>query len=114
MPCYRCGVRQVDPGRGPSPWKRGVRSAEQVLVCPECQRDGTWLADLDTCSECGSTMLVRRLGETVCRGCGWVAAADVGSAPAGQSVDDADASRLARDVTSALERLFRPPSGSGP
>ena len=32
MPCYRCGTRQVDPVRGHSPWRRGVKGDEQVLV----------------------------------------------------------------------------------
>ena len=32
MPCYRCGARQVDPVRGHSPWRRGVKDDEQVLV----------------------------------------------------------------------------------
>ena len=46
MPCYRCGARQVDPDRGESPWKRGVRADRQVLICPGCQSSGDWLADL--------------------------------------------------------------------
>jgi hypothetical protein len=70
MPCYRCGVRQTDPVRGPSLWKRGVRGGVQVLVCPDCQRAHDWPADLDRCGACGSTMLVRILGETQCRSCG--------------------------------------------
>ncbi len=69
VPCYRCGARQTDPVRGASPWKRGVRANEQILVCPDCQRDSSWLDDLDRCPVCGSTALIRRLGETVCRDC---------------------------------------------
>jgi hypothetical protein len=73
MPCYRCGVRQVDPVRGHSPWQRGVRGDQQVLVCPDCQRAPGLTADLDRCRKCGGVRLVRRLGEVECRGCGFVA-----------------------------------------
>src|SRR5512142_1921211 len=70
MPCFRCGARQTDPGRGASPWKRGVRAGTQVLVCPDCQRGSDWRAALDRCPRCASTMLIRALGDTVCRRCG--------------------------------------------
>ena len=79
MPCYRCGTRQVDPDRGESPWKRGVRADRQVLICPGCQGAFDWMSDLDHCPVCSSVHLVRRLGEAECRGCGWVRQA---SAPA--------------------------------
>lgn len=69
MPCYRCGARQADPGRGSRMWVRAVRGSQQVLVCPECQQTRGWSEDLDRCSTCGATTLVRRLGETVCRSC---------------------------------------------
>jgi hypothetical protein len=72
MPCYRCGTRQVDPDRGESPWKRGVREERQVLVCPGCQTTFDWMADLDHCAVCASVRLVRRLGEVECRDCGAV------------------------------------------
>jgi hypothetical protein len=72
MPCYRCGTRQVDPDRGESPWKRGVREDRQVLICPGCQTAHEWMADLDRCPVCSSARLVRRLGETECRDCGAV------------------------------------------
>jgi hypothetical protein len=72
MPCYRCGSRQVDPDRGESPWKRGVRDDRQVLVCPACQASFDWMADLDRCQVCGSPHLVRRLGEVECKDCGSV------------------------------------------
>jgi uncharacterized Zn finger protein (UPF0148 family) len=72
MPCYRCGTRQVDPARGPSPWKRGVRENRQVLICPRCQSGRDWASDLDRCPDCGGTRLVRRLGEVECRDCGQV------------------------------------------
>jgi len=72
MPCYRCGARQTDPGRGQSPWRRGVRRDCQVLVCPECQGRHDWADDLDKCPRCRSVHLVRRLGEVECRDCGTV------------------------------------------
>jgi len=99
VPCYRCGSRQTDPGKGPSPWKRGVVADEQVLVCPTCQQTHDWIADLDRCAACGSTMLVRALGETRCRECGWTktAVADVETAADGS---------LAADVEAALRRQF--------
>jgi hypothetical protein len=80
MPCYRCGARQVDPDRGESPWKRGVRADRQVLICPTCQSSSDWLSELDRCPVCLSAHLVRRLGEVECRDCGYVR--DPGS-PAG-------------------------------
>jgi hypothetical protein len=98
MPCYRCGARQVDPGKGPSPWKRGVIHDEQVLVCPDCQATHNWTADLDRCESCGSTMLVRALGETRCRSCSFV------KQVTGKE-HTADAS-LAEDVAAALRRRF--------
>jgi len=73
MACYRCGTRQVDPARGHSPWQRGVRGDQQVLICPTCQGMHEWKADLDQCGQCGSVRLVRRLGEVECRDCGFVA-----------------------------------------
>ena len=73
MPCYRCGVRQTDPDRGQSPWKRGVRQDSQILICPGCQASHDWTADLDRCGQCCSVHLVRRLGEVECRDCGAIA-----------------------------------------
>lgn len=70
MPCYRCGARQVDPDRGESPWKRGVRADRQVLICPACQSSVDWSAELDRCPVCSSVHMVRRLGEVECRDCG--------------------------------------------
>jgi hypothetical protein len=84
MPCYRCDLRQVDPDRGQSPWKRGVKSGAQVLICPACQGSFDWMAELDQCSVCGGVHLVRRLGEVECRDCGMVCEpADAGVASAG-------------------------------
>ncbi len=72
MPCYRCGVRQTDPERGKSPWRRGVLRDELVLVCPACQESGDWTAELESCSRCASVHLIRRLGQVECLDCGLV------------------------------------------
>jgi hypothetical protein len=81
MACYRCGTRQVDPVRGHSPWQRGVRGNQQVLICPTCQGIHDWKTDLDQCGRCGSVRLVRRLGEAECRDCGYVATPDLSTVP---------------------------------
>jgi predicted amidophosphoribosyltransferase len=109
----------VDPDRGESPWRRGVRGDRQVLICPGCQAAVDWTADLDRCAVCSSVHLVRRLGETECRDCGCVgqpavartATADGDAAE--PAVDDA-AARLAEEVELALSRVLgtssqRPP-----
>ncbi len=83
MPCYRCGARQVDPDRGESPWKRGVRADRQVLVCPACQSSVDWIGELDRCSVCSSVHLVRMLGEVECRDCGNVCEATPGPVSVG-------------------------------
>jgi hypothetical protein len=106
MPCYRCGARQTDPLRGASPWKRGVRGGAHVLVCPDCQRAADWTADLDACQHCGSTMLVRALGETQCRACGATLAAELAGSEPETAAGRGDRSRLAADVAAALDRLF--------
>jgi hypothetical protein len=72
MPCYRCGVRQTDPERGKSPWRRGVRHDQLVLVCPACQEWGGWTADLESCTRCSSVHLIRRLGQVECLDCGLI------------------------------------------
>ncbi|MET0740092.1 MAG: hypothetical protein ABWZ26_00890, partial [Candidatus Nanopelagicales bacterium] len=63
-----------------------------------------WTADLDQCSGCGSTALVRRLGLTVCRACGreWT------QAPTESTRDPERDGRteLQREVAAALERAF--------
>ncbi|MFL6136414.1 MAG: hypothetical protein ACJ74O_01240 [Frankiaceae bacterium] len=107
MPCYRCGARQADPARGPSAWRRGVRTDAQVLVCPDCQRGRDWTADLDSCDRCGSTALVRSLGITSCRGCGVdgvTAVAAVGEPSTGGGGQQRTA--LAGEVAAALDRIF--------
>jgi len=111
MPCHRCGARQTDPVKGASPWRRGVRSGEQVLICPECQRARDWTADLAHCSECGSARLVRVLGSTQCKDCGAedrvtpeVEAA--GGAATSQTSEASCATSLSDDVHAALKRHF--------
>ena len=108
MPCHRCGARQTDPVRGASPWRRGVRAGEQVLVCPDCQRDRDWTADLAHCAACGSARLVRALGNTQCKDCG---AEDQVTPEAVSAIGSAAESRsgittLTEDVHAALERHF--------
>jgi hypothetical protein len=106
MPCYRCGARQVDPVRGPSPWKRGVRSGAQVLVCPDCQQGPQWLAELDHCTRCGSEQLARILGETLCRACGKQGSASgspVAGAAAGSPVAGTAAGQGAGGATGSVE-----------
>ena len=112
MPCYRCGARQVDPVRGHSPWRRGVKGDEQVLVCPGCQAAGEWTADLDKCRQCGSVHLVRRLGEVECRDCGATispahesAEPQVAGRPPGLAAIDR-APGLTEEVALALERVL--------
>jgi hypothetical protein len=107
MPCYRCGARQVDPDRGESPWKRGVRADRQVLICPACQSTYDWTGDLDRCPVCTSVHLVRRLGEVECRDCGFVrepgGPASIGSAP---DVAAGAASGVAPDVAARSDPDF--------
>jgi hypothetical protein len=89
MACYRCGTRQVDPVRGHSPWQRGVRGDQQVLICPTCQGIHDWKTDLDPCGRCGSVRLVRRLGEAECRDCGYVATPEAVAVPDLSAVPEA-------------------------
>ncbi|MHB1433989.1 MAG: hypothetical protein ACYCVZ_17975 [Streptosporangiaceae bacterium] len=114
MPCYRCGTRQVDPDRGSSPWRRGVRANRQVLICPDCQVLPDLAGDLDRCPECGGARLGRRLGEVECRDCGAVtdqAIAAPGLPADGDSLvsdgHDRVASDLAEEVEQALRRVLR-------
>lgn len=118
MPCYRCGTRQVDPDRGESPWRRGVRGDRQVLICPGCQAAFDWASDLDRCPVCGSVHLVRRLGEVECRDCGSVGQPVLASDAAPEESDAGDSgsagSSLAEEVELALSRVLgtssqRPP-----
>jgi hypothetical protein len=127
MPCYRCGTRQVDPERGESPWRRGVRGDRQVLICPGCQAAVDWTADLDRCAVCSSVHLLRRLGEAECRDCGSVGqpvavvmlgaeagqggpisprAAAAQETPAHQAPADDAMSSLTKEVEEALSRVL--------
>ena len=72
MPCYRCGLRQTDPERGQSPWRRGVLADQLVLICPACQQAPDWAADLEHCAKCRSAHLIRRLGQVECLDCGLI------------------------------------------
>jgi hypothetical protein len=101
MPCYRCGVRQSDPERGKSPWRRGVRHDQLVLVCPACQESGDWTADLESCTRCGSAHLIRRLGQVECLDCGLVREPESVLVPG----IEGDAT-LAEEVGRALDRLL--------
>lgn len=103
MPCYRCGVRQTDPIRGASPWKRGVVQDRHVLICPNCQQAHDWAGELDRCGACGSTFLVCRLGEVECRACGAVrpVGRQESAEPAGTG-----APGLSEEVAAALDRVL--------
>src|SRR5271165_6300368 len=106
MPCYRCGTRQVDPDRGESPWRRGVRGDRQVLICPDCQVAFDWSKELDRCQACGSMHLVRRLGEIECRDCG--AVGQPAEAVTGAAVTEAAVAELADEVEQALAKVLGP------
>ena len=117
MPCYRCGLRQTDPERGKSPWRRGVLRDQLVLVCPACQESGEWTAELESCARCGSVHLIRRLGQVECLDCGLVREPEavlipglVPAGPAGRAarVDPAGSpdTALAEEVGRALDRVL--------
>jgi predicted amidophosphoribosyltransferase len=108
MPCHRCGARQTDPVRGASPWRRGVRAGEQVLVCPDCQLDRDWTADLAHCAACGSARLARALGGTRCKDCGAEDHVTPETAPAAEAAPEprTGVTTLSEDVHAALERHF--------
>ena len=111
MPCWRCGTREVDPARGPSPWKRGVRGGAHVLVCPQCQRGHDWTADLDHCPSCGSWRLVRQLGRVTCRECGTTIDPDGDERPEPPPSAGPAPSDLSHEVGEALARLWTKPPG---
>ena len=125
MPCYRCGVRQTDPSRGESPWRRGVLSEHLVLVCPACQQSSDWTAELDHCARCGGAHLIRRLDQVECLDCGLVrepappgppgaaapadAASPAGAASSVQAPPAPEAeptAALAEEVSRALDRVL--------
>ena len=110
MPCYRCGVRQTDPERGKSPWRRGVVRDQLVLICPACQESTDWTAELERCTKCRSAHLIRRLGQVECLDCGQVrdpeAVLNPGLIPGWDpGLLPAD-SALADEVSRALDRLL--------
>lgn len=102
MPCYRCGVRQTDPERGKSPWRRGVLRDQLVLVCPGCQESGEWTVELESCGRCGSVHLIRRLGQVDCLDCGLVR--EPAASPAGPAASSDR--ELSEEVGRALDRLL--------
>lgn len=110
MPCYHCGTRQSDPDRGASPWKRGVLHDHQILVCPACQDERDWTAELDRCERCGSAHLVRRLDEVECRDCGLIRLTGAGprsrDAAAAPGIPAAPDPELAAEVERALARVL--------
>jgi hypothetical protein len=108
VPCFRCGVRQSDPDRGPSTWKRGVRGGRQVLICPQCQRTADWTDDLDRCPSCAATALARVLGDTVCRACGVTVGAAADPLDWTAPLDSATtAAGLTDEVAAAIARVLR-------
>jgi hypothetical protein len=113
MPCYRCGVRQTDPSRGQSPWKRGVRQHSQILICPGCQDAADWTAELDRCSRCSSVHLVKRLGEVECRDCGTTVAPE-GAGLAGLADDPAGAALEDESGAAGSAPESEPGLGAGP
>jgi hypothetical protein len=133
VPCYRCGMRQTDPERGKSPWRRGVVHDQLVLICPPCQESADWTAELERCAKCRSAHLIRRLGQVECLDCGLVREPEAlltpdlvpvggpdasgrapaggpapggGPAPAGGRTSGAADSALADEVSRALDRLL--------
>ncbi len=108
MACYRCGERQLEPGRGSDPWQQGVIGDRQVLICPGCQSAGDWAAELDRCAVCASIELARRLGEVECRSCGATGeTARPPGASATASLPDVRPVSLADEVEQALTRVLR-------
>jgi hypothetical protein len=88
---------------------------ELVLVCPACQESGEWTTELDSCSRCASTHLIRRLGQVECLDCGLVREPGVALVPAARPLPASTgaASRtsspdaaLAEEVGRALDRLL--------
>ena len=104
MPCYRCGIRQTDPERGKSPWRRGVVHDQLVLICPACQESADWTAELEHCAKCRSAHLIRRLGQVECQDCGLVREPET-LVPVGRPSPD---TALADEVSRALDRLLGP------
>jgi hypothetical protein len=102
VPCYRCGVRQTDPERGKSPWRRGVVRDQLVLICPSCQELPDWTAELESCARCHSAHLIRRLGQVECLDCGLAREAGAVLHPGRGAADTS----LADEVSRALDRVL--------
>jgi uncharacterized Zn ribbon protein len=69
--CLICKTEATDPSNGGSPWRRAIISDDQVLICPDCQRDHPeWIERAEGCPICGSKRLYKSIGEKVCRSCG--------------------------------------------
>lgn len=69
--CVYCSTLATDPDKGPSRWARIVIASEQVLVCPDCQRDRPgWSDEAASCPVCASKRVSKTLGDLVCRSCG--------------------------------------------
>ena len=121
MPCYRCGVRQTDPSRGQSPWKRGVRRQSQILICPGCQDTVDWMSEMDRCSRCSSVHLVKRLGEVECRDCGSIVTPEgsvdaglAGAGLAGVSSAEAGSAEASSAEAGSAGVPGEEPGGAGP
>jgi hypothetical protein len=108
MPCYRCGVRQTDPERGKSPWRRGVVHDQLVLICPDCQQAPDWTAELERCARCRSAHLIRRLGQVECLDCGQLRDPAEALVPAGarRVPGPGPDAALADEVNRALDRIL--------
>jgi hypothetical protein len=107
VPCYRCGVRQTDPERGSSPWRRGLLADHLVLICPDCQQSRDWTAELERCARCGSVHLIRRLDQVDCLDCGLVREpALVGGASSWRPGTPGADHALAEEVGRALDRVL--------
>jgi hypothetical protein len=106
VPCYRCGVRQTDPERGHSPWRRGVIRDHLVLVCPACQQSADWTADFERCARCGSVHLIRRLDQVECLDCGLARVDPAALAPVPPARGPGPDPDLADEVGRALDRLL--------
>jgi hypothetical protein len=127
-------VRQTDPERGKSPWRRGVVRDQLVLICPACQESADWTAELERCTKCRSAHLIRRLGQVECLDCGLVREPEAvlnsgpnsglnpglkpgppvpvggpdaaGRVPAGSRAPGAADTALADEVSRALDRIL--------
>jgi hypothetical protein len=114
VPCLLCGARQSDPVRGASPWKRGVKGGEQVLVCPDCQTRSDWNKSLDRCPSCGSTSLSKTLGEVVCKACSATGGSAVPGRPeAAAAVPQRTGGTLRDEVEAAVTRVLSTPVDPG-